>query len=148
MSHSSTDPLYRFVEAQSAVYLRVVDELSGGRKRSHWMWFVFPQIYGLGFSAMAQRFANASTSEAAAYLAHDTLGPRLVECTRLVMAASERSISDILGSPDDMKFRSSMTLFDAVSESGIFAEAIKIFYPAGRDPATLDILRRLENSGG
>ena len=108
-----TFALERFVEAQSAVYPRVVEELSAGRKRSHWMWFIFPQIAGLGSSAMAQRFAIGSKREAQAFLAHDLLGPRLIECTRLVMAASEKRIGDILGYPDDMKFRSPMTLFDA-----------------------------------
>jgi uncharacterized protein (DUF1810 family) len=109
------------------------------------MWFVFPQIAGLGFSAMSQRFAIGSKAEAVAYLEHDILGPRLLECTGLVAARREKTITDILGSPDDMKFRSSMTLFDAVSKYEIFAEAIGIFYPEGRDPATLDILRRLGN---
>jgi uncharacterized protein (DUF1810 family) len=136
--------LRRFVDAQFAIYSQVIEELSAGRKRSHWMWFIFPQIAGLGFSAMAQRFAIGSKAEAAAYLAHEILGPRLVECTRLVMAASEKSINEILGSPDDMKFRSSMTLFDAVSKQEIFAEALGTFYSEGRDSATLDILRTLE----
>jgi uncharacterized protein (DUF1810 family) len=133
--------LQRFVDAQEPVYQRVVEELSRGRKASHWMWFVFPQIAGLGFSAMAQRFAIGSRAEAAAYLQHDVLGPRLVECTRLVVAASDKSITDILGSPDDMKFRSSMTLFDAVSTQATFRDAIAAFYPDGKDPATLSILR-------
>jgi len=137
--------LRRFEDAQASVYPQVVAELSRGRKESHWMWFVFPQLAGLGFSAMAQRFAIESRGEAVAYLAHDVLGPRLIECTRLVMAASERTIDDILGSPDDMKFRSSMTLFDAVSEQKIFAQAIDAFYPAGKDPATIDILRTLKD---
>jgi uncharacterized protein (DUF1810 family) len=137
--------LRRFVDAQASVYPQVVAELSRGRKESHWMWFVFPQLAGLGFSAMAQRFAIESRGEAVAYLAHDVLGPRLIECTRLVMEASERTIDDILGSPDDMKFRSSMTLFDAVSKQKIFAEAIDAFYPAGKDPATIDILRTLKD---
>jgi len=132
--------LRRFVDAQAAVYGQVVEELSHGRKQTHWMWFIFPQIAGLGFSAMAQRFAIGSRAEAAAYLEHDLLGPRLVECTRLVMAASEKTITDILGSPDDMKFRSCMTLFDAVSKQEIFAEAIAAFYPDGRDRATLALL--------
>lgn len=138
-----SDPfdLQRFVDAQEPAYRRVIQELSRGRKASHWMWFVFPQIAGLGFSAMAQRFAISSRVEAAAYLQHDVLGPRLVECTRLVVAASDKSITDILGSPDDMKFRSSMTLFDAVSMQPIFSEAIAAFYPDGKDPATLSILR-------
>jgi len=109
------------------------------------MWFVFPQLAGLGFSALAQRFAIESRGEAVAYLAHDVLGPRLIKCTRLVMAASARTIDDILGSPDDMKFRSSMTLFDAVSKQKIFAQAIDTFYPAGKDPATIDILRTLKD---
>ena len=132
--------LGRFVDAQAAVYRRVVEELSHGRKQTHWMWFIFPQIAGLGFSAMAQRFAIGSQAEAVAYLEHDLLGPRLVECTRLVMAASEKPITDILGSPDDMKFLSCMTLFDAVSKQEIFAEATAVFYPDGKDRATLAIL--------
>src|SRR5215475_4554446 len=98
------------------------------------MWFVFPQIAGLGLSAMAQRFAIGSRAEAAAYLQHEVLGTRLVECTRLVVAARDKSITDILGSPDDMKFRSSMTLFDAVSTQATFRDAIAAFYPDGRDP--------------
>ena len=104
------------------------------------MWFIFPQIAGLGFSAMAQHFAIGSHAEAVAYLDHDLLGPRLVECTRLVLKASERTMTDILGSPGDMKFRSCMTLFDAVSKQEIFAEAIAAFYPDGKDRATLEIL--------
>jgi uncharacterized protein (DUF1810 family) len=133
--------LQRFVDAQATVYRQVVEELSHGRKRTHWMWFIFPQVAGLGFSAMAQRFAIGSRAEAAAYLDHDLLGPRLVECTRLVMAASEKTITDILGSPDDMKFRSCMTPFDAVSKREIFAEAVATFYPEGKDRATLEILK-------
>jgi uncharacterized protein (DUF1810 family) len=105
------------------------------------MWFVFPQIAGLGFSAMTQRFAIGSRAEATAYLEHELLGTRLFECTGLVMASSEKTITDILGSPDDMKFRSSMTLFDAVSKQQIFAEAIAAFYPDGNDRATLEILK-------
>jgi uncharacterized protein (DUF1810 family) len=143
MSATDPDQLKRFVDAQFSVYPQVIKELSEGRKRSHWMWFIFPQISGLGFSSMAQHFAIGSKGEAAAYLAHDILGPRLHECTRLVMAAGRKSINDILGSPDDLKFRSSMTLFDAISAHEIFAEAISIFYPEGRDPATLAILQRL-----
>src|SRR6185369_8221544 len=105
--------LQRFVDAQDKVYARVVAELSAGRKQSHWMWFIFPQLAGLGFSAMAQRYAISSPEEAAAYLTHDILGPRLVECTRLVLAVPDKTILAILGSPDDLKFRSSMTLFSA-----------------------------------
>src|ERR1700726_430324 len=140
--HIMSDPhhLQRFVEAQDGVYANVRVELAAGRKRSHWMWFIFPQVAGLGFSAMAQRFAIGSRAEAVAYLEHDLLGPRLLECTRFVLAASEKPVTDILGSPDDMKFRSCMTLFDAVSKQEIFAEAIAAFYPDGKDRATLGIL--------
>jgi uncharacterized protein (DUF1810 family) len=137
---SDSFDLRRFVDAQAAVYPQIVAELSHGRKQTHWMWFIFPQIAGLGFSAMAQRFAIGSRAEAVAYLEHHLLGPRLVECTRLVMAASEKPIIDILGSPDDMKFRSCITLFDAVSKQEIFAEAIAAFYSDGKDLATLAIL--------
>jgi uncharacterized protein (DUF1810 family) len=146
-SKPATDPyqLQRFIDAQSAVYAQVIAELSAGRKRSHWIWFIFPQVAGLGFSAIAQQFAIRSRAEATAYIAHNILSPRLMECTRLVLAASEKPINTILGSPDDLKFRSSMTLFDAVSSQEIFAEAIGIFYPTGKDPATLDILRGLKD---
>ncbi len=124
--------LRRFVDEQSPVYARVVEELSAGHKRSHWMWFVFPQIAGLGFQRHGPAFRHRLARRGLAYLTHDILGPRLLECTNLVMATSEKTINDILGSPDDMKFRSSMTLFDAVSEQEIFAEAIAAFYPEGR----------------
>jgi uncharacterized protein (DUF1810 family) len=144
-----SDPhdLKRFVDAQAAVYASVVGELKQARKRSHWMWFIFPQAAGLGFSAMAQRFAIGSRAEAKAYLAHDRLGPRLIECTRLVLDVKGKSIHDILGSPDDLKFRSSMTLFGAVSNDPIFDQAIAKYYLDGKDPATLDILARWERHG-
>ncbi|WP_024515334.1 DUF1810 domain-containing protein [Bradyrhizobium sp. Tv2a-2] len=140
---SDSYDLQRFVEAQEAVYGNVVAELGQGRKRSHWMWFIFPQIAGLGFSAMAQRYAIASRAEGLAYLAHDVLGPRLFECTRLVLDITGKPIREILGAPDDMKFRSSMTLFGEVSDNAIFGEAIAKYYRDGRDQATLDRLARL-----
>jgi uncharacterized protein (DUF1810 family) len=143
---SDSFDLQRFVDAQAAVYRQVTEELSRGQKRTHWMWFIFPQIAGLGFGAMAQRFAIGSRAEAVAYLEHDLLGPRLVECTRLVLAAREKTITDILGSPDDMKFRSCMTLFDTVSKQEIFAEAIAAFYPDGTDRATLALLETNQRS--
>jgi uncharacterized protein (DUF1810 family) len=133
--------LQRFVDAQDGVYRRVVAELSAGRKQSHWMWFIFPQIAGLGFSAMAQRYAMSSTEEAAAYLAHGILGPRLVECTGLVLGVKDKTIRAILGSPDDLKFRSSMTLFSAVSDDPVFDAAIAKYCAGAKDQATLDILR-------
>jgi uncharacterized protein (DUF1810 family) len=109
------------------------------------MWFIFPQVAGLGYSAMAQRYAIASRDEAVAYLAHGILGPRLAKCTRLVLDVSGKSIRDILGSPDDMKFRSSMTLFGEVSDDPVFAAAIDKYY-AGKDAATLEILAQLDRA--
>jgi predicted NUDIX family NTP pyrophosphohydrolase len=141
-SSHMTDPfdLQRFLDAQSAVYPRVLGELRRGRKQSHWMWFIFPQLAGLGFSAMAQRFAISSREEAVAYLRHDVLGARLKECTAFVNAVEGRTILEILGTPDDLKFRSSMTLFGTVSSEPEFAAAISKFYGGVPDQATLDLL--------
>jgi uncharacterized protein (DUF1810 family) len=137
-----TDPfdLQRFVDAQAPVYRRVVAELRHGRKQSHWMWFIFPQLAGLGHSPMARRFAISSREEAVAYLGHDVLGPRLRECTALVNAVEGRTIREILGSPDDVKFCSSMTLFGAVSSDPVFAAAIAKFFGGRPDRRTLDLL--------
>ena len=131
---SDSFDLQRFVDAQAAVYRQVIEELSHGLKRTHWMWFTFPQITGLGFSAMAQRFAIGSRAEAVAYLEHDLLGPRLLECTGLVLAASEKTITDILGSPDDMKFRSCMTLFDVVSQQRDLRRSHRRLLPGRKGP--------------
>ncbi|KGJ69748.1 hypothetical protein BJA5080_04489 [Bradyrhizobium diazoefficiens SEMIA 5080] len=108
------------------------------------MWFIFPQVAGLGFSAMAQRYAIGSRAEAEAYLAHPVLGPRLIACTRLVLAVQGRTINAILGAPDDAKFRSSMTLFGAVSDDPIFNEALARYFAGERDGATLEILAKLD----
>jgi uncharacterized protein (DUF1810 family) len=137
-----TDPfdLQRFVDAQAPVYPRVLSELRQGRKQSHWMWFIFPQLAGLGHSPMAQRYAIASRDEAAAYLGHAVLGPRLRECTALVNAVEGRTVHDILGSPDDFKFCSSMTLFAAVSSEPEFAAAIEKYYGGKPDRRTLELL--------
>ena len=133
--------LQRFVAAQAPVYERVRDELRRGRKASHWMWYVFPQIAGLGHSAMAQRYAIASLDEARAYLAHPVLGPRLRECTALVIAARGKNLNAILGSPDDLKFHSSMTLFDmAGGGEPVFAQALAQYFAGQPDPATLAIV--------
>jgi len=130
--------LQRFVDAQATVIDRVRAELARGRKRSHWMWFIFPQIAGLGFSAMAQRYAIGSLDEARAYLNHPVLGPRLEDCTRLVLAADGSTASDIFGWPDDMKFRSSMTLFaQAAPDRPVFAEALRKYFDDEPDPETL-----------
>jgi uncharacterized protein (DUF1810 family) len=108
------------------------------------MWFIFPQVAGLGFSAMSQRYAIATRAEAKAYLAHPVLGPRLAECTGLVLAVEGRSINAILGAPDDAKFRSSMTLFGAVSGEPVFDQAIARYFAGKRDGATLEILRAID----
>jgi uncharacterized protein (DUF1810 family) len=136
--------LARFVAAQAPVWPQVRAELQSGRKRSHWMWFVFPQLRGLGRSAMAERYGIVSRAEGAAYLAHPLLGARLVECTTLMLAAAAgQSALAILGSPDDVKFRSSMTLFAAVAEprqAAPFSAAIARYFAGRPDPATLALL--------
>jgi uncharacterized protein (DUF1810 family) len=133
--------LQRFVTAQNPVFERVTGELRAGRKRSHWMWYIFPQISGLGYSPMAQKFAIASREEAAAYLQHPVLGPRLRECTRLVNAVEGSTIHDIFGSPDDMKFRSCMTLFaHATSDKQLFVEALNKYFGGEPDSLTLERL--------
>ncbi|MDN4588834.1 DUF1810 domain-containing protein [Xenophilus aerolatus] len=140
---ASAPDLQRFVDAQAPVYEQVRAELAAGHKRTHWMWFVFPQIQGLGRSAMAQRYAIASREEAAAYLAHPVLGARLRECSAMVLSAHGPAIDDILGPPDDLKFKSCMTLFDAVAPAGetLFAQCLQRFFGGVRDAATLERLR-------
>jgi len=135
--------LQRFVDAQAPVYERVRAELAAGAKRSHWMWFVFPQLRGLGSSAMAQHYGIGSRAEAQAYLRHPLLGARLRECTALMLAVRDRSALQILGRPDDMKFRSSMTLFAAVagSDDPLFGRALERFHNGEDDPLTLERLR-------
>ncbi len=133
--------LQRFVDAQARIYPDVVKELRAGRKRSHWIWFIFPQIAGLGSSATAARYAISSLDEARAYLGHDVLGPRLRECTRLVNAIEHRSIGEIFGSPDDMKVRSSMTLFaHATGDNRDFVDVLDRYYDGEQDPLTLQRL--------
>ncbi len=133
--------LDRFVEAQAPVFERVLKELGAGRKESHWMWFVFPQIAGLGHSPMAQRFAIASLAEAEAYARHDLLGARLAQCTDLVNRIEAPSIVSILGRPDDLKFRSSMTLFArAAADNGRYLEALDKYFDGKPDPATTERL--------
>jgi len=118
-----------------------VRELSSGRKTSHWMWFVFPQLDGLGSSPTARRFALSGLDEARAYLSHPVLGARLVECVRLVLAARNRSVRDIFGYPDDLKFRSSMTLFAQTGiNDAVFRAALEQYYDGVDDAATLGIL--------
>jgi uncharacterized protein (DUF1810 family) len=130
--------LQRFVDAQQQVYENVRRELRYGSKRSHWMWFIFPQFRGLGRSNMAQLFAISSREEAGAYLEQPILGPRLRECTRLVAAIDGRSIEDIFGYPDYLKFRSSMTLFAQVAaDNEVFNDCLRKYFNGEPDPATL-----------
>ena len=130
--------LRRFVEAQNPVFEQACEELRDGEKRSHWMWFIFPQIQGLGHSPMAERFAISSREEAAAYSEHPILGPRLRESTRLVNSVQGRTISEIFGFPDDLKFHSSMTLFAAVGgENSVFLEALRMYFAGKHDEKTL-----------
>ena len=140
-----TDPfnLQRFVVAQAPVFEHVLEELKGGKKQSHWMWFVFPQLKGLGSSLMAQRFAIGSRAEAEAYLAHPVLGPRLLECTELMNGLEDASAEEILGPVDSLKFRSSMTLFAEVAgSSSVFAEALQKYFAGKPDDRTIDGLAR------
>ncbi|MCG6542062.1 DUF1810 domain-containing protein [Pseudomonas sp. KSR10] len=140
-----SDPydLQRFVDAQQSIYDRALAELKAGHKQSHWMWFIFPQIAGLGHSDMARRYAIKDANEAAAYLQHALLGPRLEECAEALLAHAERPARQILGSPDDMKLRSSMTLFATVApERTVFKTVLDAFFAADPDPATLSRLHR------
>ncbi len=138
-----SDPhkLQRFVNAQAPIYTQVCAELSAGQKRSHWMWFIFPQIRGLGSSSTAQHFAISGRDEALAYLAHPILGPRLRECITLVSSHAHRSVEAIFGYPDDLKFHSSLTLFHAVApEDTTFANTLRLFFQGQPDQATLSRL--------
>ena len=129
--------LDRFVAAQDPVFADVQDELRAGRKRTHWMWFVFPQIEGLGSSPTARRYAIASLEEAKAYLEHPILGPRLNDCTELVLQVDGRTARQIFGQPDDMKFRSSMTLFAGAGTDPVYAGAIRKYFGGEFDPLTV-----------
>ncbi len=132
--------LARFVQAQEAVMPQVRRELAAGRKQSHWMWFVFPQIAGLGHSSTARHYAISGLEEAQAYLAHPVLGPRLHECTALALGSPAASAAALFGSPDDVKFRSSMTLF-AAAGPGPFRDALDRFHDGRPDPLTTERLR-------
>ena len=142
-SNSSSDSynLERFVIAQDSIFKRVLSELQAGTKMGHWMWFIFPQIRGLGRSPTSIEYAISSRDEAEAYLQHPVLGPRLKECTQLVLNVNGRSATDIFGTPDDIKFRSSMTLFAQVSrDDDIFHRALQKYFAGVPDRLTLDLL--------
>ena len=138
--------LQHFVDAQDAAYQQVTEELTAGEKRSHWMWFIFPQLIGLGRSAMAKRYAIADRSQAAGYLAHPVLGPRLRECVRLINSHPDRTAAQIFGYPDDLKLHSSLTLFHDVDPSEpLFTQALDCFYGGSLDEATRSLLHDLRN---
>jgi uncharacterized protein (DUF1810 family) len=140
---SAIDPydLQRFVAAQNSCFDKVCDELREGHKRSHWMWFIFPQLKGLGSSVMAMRYAISSKGEAQAYLINSILGPRLRRCTELVLRVEGRSVKQIFGSPDDLKFRSSMTLFAKVtSDNKVFQDAMQKYFAGEPDRMTINRL--------
>jgi uncharacterized protein (DUF1810 family) len=133
--------LKRFLDAQGGIYAQVTDELRRGRKQTHWMWFVFPQIKGLGYSAMAQKYAISSLDEARAYLLHPVLGERLNECTGIVTRLEGRTIEEIFGHPDFLKFHSSLTLFaKAAPDHGVFDAALAKYFASTMDRGTLDRL--------
>ena len=140
---SSSDPydLDRFVRAQAMDYDQALSELREGRKRSHWMWYVFPQMAGLGLSPMSRQYSIKSAAEARAYLDHPVLGPRLRECATVVYDIPGRSAFEIFGAPDDMKLRSSATLFASVSGGGIFEQLIQKYFEGQHDEKTLQTLR-------
>ncbi len=135
--------LERFVQAQDPVFTEVCAQLRQGKKTGHWMWFVFPQIQGLGHSKTTQLYAISSQKEAQAYLGHPVLGPRLRECTRHVMEVEGRSIAEIFGYPDDLKFRSSMTLFAyTAAENQLFLDALKKYFGGQVDDRTVQLLEK------
>src|SRR6476620_2036873 len=130
-----------FVVAQDAVYDQVLSELAAGKKETHWIWFIFPQMIGLGSSRMAQKYGIASKAEARSYVEHKVLGTRLRECTRLMLAIPHGNIDSVMGFPDNLKFRSSMTLFSAAAPEELhFEEALQKFFGGERDPRTLKLL--------
>lgn len=146
-SKGGSDPfqLTRFVNAQDKIYDRVLAELKDGRKRSHWMWFVFPQIEGLGSSSTTQYYSIKSLEEARQYLKHPVLGKRLRECTETILALEGLSASSIFGYPDDLKLKSSMTLFAGVAEpQSVFSRALEKYYQGNPDERTVTLLARLK----
>jgi uncharacterized protein (DUF1810 family) len=133
--------LARFLHAQESVYDAALSEIRDGRKRSHWMWFIFPQFQGLGISATAQFFAIRSVDEARAYLVHPVLGPRLVECAEALLQLRGRTARQICGSPDDLKLRSSATLFASVAPAvSVFHQLLDRYFDGQPDPATLHVI--------
>ncbi len=140
--------LARFVHAQEHDYAQALSEINSGRKRTHWMWYIFPQIDGLAFSATAKYYAIKSVAEAKAYLDHPILGPRLLECAEAVVRVEGRSATDIFGSPDDLKLRSCATLFACVApRDSVFDRLLRKYYGGGRDGRTLQLLGMAADGG-
>jgi uncharacterized protein (DUF1810 family) len=141
------DPFHldRFITAQDQIYDRALAEIRRSSKRSHWMWFIFPQIAGLGHSSMAKYYSIQNEEEARAYLAHPVLGPRLRECAAAALAVEEKSAAEIFGYPDDLKFRSSATLFAAIAEPGsVFQQLLEKYFAGQPDERTLEFLKQLK----
>jgi len=144
----ANDPfdLARFTIAQKNIYDQVLSELRDGRKRSHWMWYIFPQIDGLGYSATTKLYSIKSLEEAQKYLCHHLLGPRLIECAETVLHTEGLTVSEIFGSPDDMKLKSSMTLFATISEEkSVFQLVLDKFFQGKQDRTTLQLLQAMDN---
>ncbi|MBH8571196.1 DUF1810 domain-containing protein [Microvirga sp. STS02] len=138
--------LQRFLDAQSSSYQTALSEIRNGRKRSHWMWFIFPQIQGLGLSETARFYAVADAQEAKEYLAHPVLGARLLEICQALLGLPSSNAHDIFGSPDDLKLKSSMTLFATAGSSPVFRQVLDKFYQGAQDEKTLRILAASANS--
>jgi uncharacterized protein (DUF1810 family) len=148
VSRPAADNLGRFLEAQEQDYDRALAEIRSGRKRTHWMWFIFPQVAGLGVSPLARKYAIRSLSEAEAYIMHPVLGSRLIECAEAALGVEGRSATEMFGTPDDLKLRSCATLFDMVSPPGsVFERLLAKYYDGVRDPLTLDALQKASSSG-
>lgn len=149
MNPQAADPfdLNRFIEAQQGTYEVALAEIQAGHKRTHWMWYIFPQVAGLAFSSMSQKYAIKSVAEANAYLRHPILGPRLIACAQAALAIEGRSANQIFGSPDDLKLKSSATLFAAVSSAGsVFEELLEKHYGGARDERTLKIMEQMRSA--
>jgi uncharacterized protein (DUF1810 family) len=145
--HGDTFDLKRFIRAQDSVYVHVLEELRSGRKRTHWMWYIFPQIDGLGYSATTRHYAIKSMAEARAYLNHPVLGSRLLECVDAILAIEGRSASEILGYPDDMKLQSSMTLFASVAGlDSVFVRVLNKYFQGALDRRTLQLLETMKGN--
>lgn len=138
--------LNRFISAQDKVYDRVLAELKNGRKRSHWMWYIFPQLDGLAQSTTSKYYAIKSPSEAIAYLNHPVLGARILECANTIVAIEGKTVSEIFGYPDDLKLKSSMTLFSEVAAEPIFIRVLDKYFQGDRDDRTLQLLKKLKNT--